>query len=160
MTEQSSRALSNSGLDKLNLSPGFPLIGERGLGHSERAGEQHGQGWHLLTIVPTPHRSPDAECLHQSQRLKEKASDFTGRLGSHTCRGFRSHTLHFWCSSLQTPRQLHPEAAAHTSMERVVRVTQLLEEQEGVSVGRKGHCDWNSSWGASGAALTVVPGLT
>lgn len=41
MTEQSSSALSDFGLNKLHPSFRFPIICESGLEHSERAGDKH-----------------------------------------------------------------------------------------------------------------------
>jgi len=140
-------------LDKLNLSPRFP--GESGLGHSERAGEQHGRGRHRLTPVAAPQGSPDAEGLRQSQGQAEKASGFAGRLESRRWRGCRSHTLRFRRSSLQTPTQLHPEAAAHTSTERVQRGTQLprgrrrcrwVEGALWLELGELGSCAYCGPW--------------
>lgn len=76
MTEQSSSALSDSGLNKLNPSLIFPVIGEGDLGHSEGAG-----GEHMEEGIFLPHC--DAEGLHKSKRQEEKQSGLAGGLGRH-----------------------------------------------------------------------------
>lgn len=58
---------------------------------------------------------------------------------------------------MQTPTHLYPEAAAYMFMKRVVRATQLPEEQEEVSVGWKGHCGWSRELGSLGSCTYCGP---
>lgn len=78
MTEQSSSALSDSGLNKLNPSLIFPVIGEDGLGHSERARDERMEEGIFLPYY-------DAEGLRKSKRQEEKQSGLAGGLGTHMC---------------------------------------------------------------------------
>lgn len=72
---------ADSGSDQPGLPPALPFPGQSWLGvpgGQVSSADKENITSSVLPPVPDPHSSPDAEDLHQSQREKEKGSEFEG----------------------------------------------------------------------------------